>query len=532
MLKALLKVQWAIFVSIFTGSARSKKKQSAGKIIGFTFLMIYALGALMFLFFHLFDTIAGPFRMLGLDWFYFTMMWLIAFALMFIGSVFTAKAQLFEAKDNERLLAMPIPAGMILLSRMLTLYLLNFFFGILVIAPAVVVWVLQCGFTAMGIVSLIVLTLTMPMLAMAVSCLIAWLISLIVSRVEKKSLVTMVFSVAFLGVYFVFCARMNVYITRLAENGALLAGKLGAVKPLLWLGDAVANGNAISLLLSVLVTVLPLAVVYYLLARAFISVVTAERAAKKKVYRREAMQVQSPNRALLRRELAHLGASPSYMLNAGMGILFLIAGGVVLLVKKQAVLELLQMLGLPLEQLVLIAALGCCLILSMVIFTAPSPSMEGKSYWVLRAMPITTMQIIGTKLLLAELVTLLPTLFLIISFAIALKLTVLQILLLAACVLAYMELTAVFGMMTGIRHARLDWLNETQAVKQSIGVLTSMLFGMGLVAAMAIPYYVFLFKSFSPLAYMAICTAVMLAAVLLIRQWISTKGVRRYEELA
>ena len=104
--------------------------------------------------------------------------------------------------------------------------------------------------------------------------------------------------------------------------------------------------------------------------------------------------------------------------------------------------------------------------------------------------------------------------------------------LLAACVLAYMELTAVFGMMTGIRHARLDWLNETQAVKQSIGVLTSMLFGMGLVAAMAIPYYVFLFKSFSPLAYMAICTAVMLAAVLLIRQWISTKGVRRYEELA
>ncbi|MCQ2420642.1 MAG: hypothetical protein MJ118_05865, partial [Clostridia bacterium] len=122
MLKALLKVQWAIFVSIFTGSARTKKKQPAGKAIGFVLLMLYALGALMFLFFHVFDTIAAPFRALGLDWFYFTMMWLIAFALMFIGSVFSAKAQLFEAKDNERLLAMPIPAGMILLSRMLTLY--------------------------------------------------------------------------------------------------------------------------------------------------------------------------------------------------------------------------------------------------------------------------------------------------------------------------------------------------------------------------------------------------------------------------
>ncbi|MCQ2420613.1 MAG: hypothetical protein MJ118_05715, partial [Clostridia bacterium] len=406
------------------------------------------------------------------------------------------------------------------------------FFGILVIAPAVVVWALQGRVTVMGIVSLIVLTLTMPMLALAVSCLIAWLVSLIVSRVEKKSLVTMVFSVLFLGVYFVFCARMNVYITKLAENGALLAGKLGAVWPLLWLGDAVAAGNAVSLILSVLVTALPMVLVYFLLSRAFIGLVTTERSAKKKVYRREAMQVQSPNRALLRRELAHLGASPSYMLNGGMGLLFMLAGGVVLLVKRQAVLDLLQMLNLPQEQIVLIAALACGMILSMVLFTAPAVSMEGKSYWVMRAMPVDTVQIIGAKILLAEIVTAVPTVFLILSIAIVLKLTALQILLLAACVLAYMELITVFGMMTGIRHARLDWLNETQAVKQSIGVLMSMLFGMGVVAGLAIVYYVLLLRILSPLAYLAICTAVMLIGILLIRQWIGTKGVRRYEELA
>lgn len=532
MLKALMKVQLAVFASIFSGQARAKKKQSVGKTVAFSLLMVYAFGSLMFLFYHIFDTLAAPFSMAGIEWFYFTVLWLMAFAIMFIGSVFTAKAQLFEAKDNERLLAMPIPAGVILLSRMLTLYLLNLLLGLLAIIPASIVWGIRAGFSAVGVVSILVLTLTMPLFAMAVSCLIAWLVSLIASRVEKKNLVTMVFSVLFLGVYFVFCARMNVYITRLAENGALLAGKLGAVKPLFWLGDAVAHGSALSLLLSVLVTALPMVIVYALLSRSFTKVVTTEHAGKKKVYRREALAVTSPRKALLRRELTHLGSSAGYMLNAGLGLLFMLAGGVVLLVKGGVLMEAVGRLGLTQEQLMLAGAIACCALLSTVVFTAPSPSMEGKNYWILRAMPITTKEILNTKLQMAELLTAIPAAFLVVCIAIVLKLSVPQTLLLLVSALAYLEMTACLGLVFGLRYAKLDWINDTQAVKQSIAVLFSMFGDMALVVAIALPYFLFLMGSFSPAAYLMIWTAVLIAAAALLRRRIFTKGVERYEELA
>ena len=51
--------------------------------------------------------------------------------------MFTAKAQLFEARDNELLLSMPIKPSAILASRMVSLLLLNLGFELLVAIPAV-----------------------------------------------------------------------------------------------------------------------------------------------------------------------------------------------------------------------------------------------------------------------------------------------------------------------------------------------------------------------------------------------------------
>jgi hypothetical protein len=46
------------------------------------------------------------------------------------------------------------------------------------------------------------LALALPFLAMALSGLVAWLLSLLTARVRNKSLMTTVFSLVFLGAYF------------------------------------------------------------------------------------------------------------------------------------------------------------------------------------------------------------------------------------------------------------------------------------------------------------------------------------------
>jgi len=121
MLKSLLRVRFAALLAAFTGQSRKRGRQTKGKAAGYAILMLYCFCAFVFLFYTSFSQLAAAFFPAGLGWLYFAMFAIMAFALMFIGSVFTAKSQLFEAKDNELLLSMPVPPGMILLSRMAAL---------------------------------------------------------------------------------------------------------------------------------------------------------------------------------------------------------------------------------------------------------------------------------------------------------------------------------------------------------------------------------------------------------------------------
>ena len=67
----------------------------------FPHLNVYENIAFGMLFYTSFSALAGVYAKLSLGWLYFAMYAVAAFALMVFGTVFTAKAQLFEAKDNK-----------------------------------------------------------------------------------------------------------------------------------------------------------------------------------------------------------------------------------------------------------------------------------------------------------------------------------------------------------------------------------------------------------------------------------------------
>ena len=167
MLKTLLRVRMAALLAAFTGQSRKRKSQTKGKAVGYAFLMLYCFCAFVFLFYASFSQLAAAFFPAGLGWLYFAMFAIMAFALMFIGSVFTAKSQLFEAKDNELLLSMPVPPGMILLSRMAALLAMNFVLELVVALPVFVSW-LQYGETSgTGIAAFVVIVLVLPLFSLA-----------------------------------------------------------------------------------------------------------------------------------------------------------------------------------------------------------------------------------------------------------------------------------------------------------------------------------------------------------------------------
>lgn len=529
MFKTLLKTRLAALLAGFSGAGRHGGKKSSGKgrKILFAVLMLYCFAVFAGSFYAAFLQLAKSFVAAGAAWLYFVMYAMMSFALMFVGSVFTAKAQLFEARDNALLLAMPIPPGDILLSRMAALVVLNAVFQLPVAIPALAVWC-RCGHaSAMGTVAFVLLLPALNLFTLAVTSLAAWLISLLTSRMRRKNLVTLLFSVLFLGAYFIVVGRLNTYVSELAASGAQLANTLGRVSPLVWLGAAMAEGSLTALLGSLALLLIPFVLVLLLLARSFTGIVTAKRGSIRRQYREKALRPTSPQAALLRREFARLGASAGYMLNAGLGMLFSVAITAFLLFGRGKVTALMQELGFG-EEILLVLAAVIGFVLCTLTFSASSVSLEGRNLWIVRTSPLRSAEILMAKRkmhgILALIAALLPPLG-----AVPL-LGPVRALVLALMGAGFALVTADIGLMENLRHPNLTWQNEMQPIKQGAAVMLTMLILMGMMLVVLV-LYAAVGEWTDIRLYLLLWTCAFFLFDRLLVRWIRTRGAEIFETL-
>ena len=531
MFKALLKTRLAAFGAYYSGAARrrgGKKKSGAGQKVLYALLFLYCFVVFIGLFYTVFSTLAGAFGGTDFAWLYFAMYAILSFALMFIGSVFTAKSQLFEARDNELLLSMPVPPRHILGSRMAALVIINAVFQLIVAIPALAAWLIAGYGSGMGILAFVLLLPALNLFTLAVTCLFAWLLSLLTSRMRNKNVITLIFSVVFLAAYFVLVSRMNQYVAELAVRGAQLAQTLGGVSPLVWLGAAMVDGNAAALLGSLAILLVPFAAAYTLLSHSFIGIVTMKRGAVKIQYREKEMKTATPRAALLRREFARLGSSASYMLNAGLGVVFCVAGAGFLLFGGGKVREFVEMLSIGPDVLTMLLTGILCYMLCTMVFSASSVSLEGKNLWIVRTAPVATNEVLMAKrrmhILIALPAALLPA-------AVSAMYVGGHALFAALCAGMFALVTADVGLAENLRHPNLTWINEMQPVKQGAAVLLTMLILLGLLIAPTL-LYVIVLPDVDARIFLTALAAVFFGLDRLLCRWIRTRGAERFERLS
>lgn len=528
MFKALLKARLQALLSSFykgkTGGISPVKKALIG------LLLVYVAGVFLFIFGSLFFSLALPLANAGLGWLYFALAAIMAAALMFVGSVFMTMTQLYDAKDNELLLSMPIPPSYILGSRMLLLLIVNLMYELLIILPAGVIWCIFGKPSFAGAVCFLFVFAALPFLSFALSAAVGWVIAKIALRVRNKSIVSLVLFVVFMAVYFTLVGRVNVYIAELVENSAAIAEGLSAAIPVYWLGASISDGNFLYLIPTLLICLLPFALVMYLLSTSFISMITDRRGIGKIRYRGGEMKVSSPDSALLRKELKHLFSSSPYLLNSGTGSLFTLAGAVVLAVKHQTVSDYLALIPGFESILPALFCLALCYISSMVLVSAPSISIEGKNLWITRSMPVDSFSILRAKLLLHLVIALPPCLIaelVIIIFFGGDPLSVAGLLLLP---LLFNLFIGLLGLLTNLHFPKFDWINETVAVKQTASVAICIFGSWGVLIAAAVPY-IWLQNVLGAGAYMIILSALFAAVCAFMYYRLRTYGVRRLEEI-
>ncbi len=537
MIKTLLAVRLrSVFASLLgKKNDGTKPTATAGRLIGLA--VAYVIIVFCLLFAIAVSAIGAAAIMIpaGMDWLYYAIFALFAFSFIFIFSVFETKSELFECKDNELLLSMPISPRHIVLSRIFAVLVYNYLEGLLIYLPVTVVY-LAFGGNALSLVGVIISFLCIPLLATALSSGVGYLVALISKRIKRNSFVTVGISLVFLAIYFVGYNAFINGMTALEDPNFDISAAVSASGVFYYIGCAVTMHPIWTPVLVALTAILAY-VAYRVISESYISIVSNTGSEKRSVYRAKRLKASGAFTALIKKEMKRFISSATYMLNAGMGIIFTVVIGVAGLIGKSNLALLAAELTEGADWLdpsELMAPVAIALLVMMAglnMMSSAALSMEGKNLWILKSMPISSRDVIFAKTMPHILISTPPMLvaavFLIIATDSSPIFWPFFILTPTAANVAF----AFFGMVLNTAFPKFDYENEAQPVKQSLPVFVSMmagtLFGLLILIANLILSTLGLSLLVSALTLLLMLTLAALFGVIL-----NFRSVRKYDSLS
>jgi len=527
-----------------------KKKLSIGRMLFIVFLLCYVIASVLFVLASLFNALLEPFYSAGIGWMYFVFLAIIVFGLCVINVIFTAPAQLFNSKDNELLFSMPVKPSSILISRLLAILTFEYVFALMVALPALAVWISGGYAKPAGVLFFITGVILLPLMAMAIALVLAWLLAAVTARLKHKNIITLTLSIGFLLVYFYIAFNFQKYLGELVSRGMELAQAFKrALPPFYAFGVSAQQGSAVNALVFALWALLPFAAAVFLLSVNYRRILITNRgnaAAVKTVYKAKkekagSVKAGSAFSALVRKETAHYWNSPVVILNSSIGSLFMLVLSVLVIVRRQDILsaiDQLNMSGSPAEGELTISSFTtavCAVVLLLLntfnIRSASLISLEGSSLWIVKSIPVPVKTVLQSKICVHLLISSIPCLIASVCTAAVFASGASDWLIIILLPQVFCVFMAAGGLALNLCFPKLDWTNEIQAVKQGLSAIIAIFAGDGIVIALTLVYVFLLSSAVSLTAFLWLCVLLIAAGAAALYMWLLRSGVKKFEQL-
>ena len=313
-------------------------------------------------------------------------------------------------------------------------------------------------------------------------------------------------------------------IQDLVANAAEYGEKLKSSAYALYVFGQSGCGSWRAMLIVTAVVAAAAVLTWRMLSKSFLKIATASGAVSKTARPQRAEKCRTADDALLTKEFRRFTSSPLYMLNCGLGVLFLLAAAVMIIIKGDVLRATLgAVFGTRPGALAVLSTVVICLIAMMNDMAAPSVSLEGKSIWIPQSLPIAPWQALRAKLRMHLLLTGIPAGLCAVCAGAVLTQSAAETVLLLIAVLSVVALSAVFSLTLGVKMPNLTWTNEAVPVKQSGSVLIA-IFGGWIYAAVLGVLYLVVGTHIGGLAYLAFFSAFSLAIAFALYRWLKTRG--------
>jgi len=451
--------------------------------------------------------------------------------MVFMFTLYKANGYLYSFRDFDLLLSLPVTERAVLLSKVFMMYLNNLVYMVLGYVPIAIVHGVVSGAGVVYYLLAFVLMFFLPLIPMVAAALLALPLALVSSRSRFSNLVMLVGSIVL--VVLVMWAQFA--ITSVASEEAVMEallsarGAVGYYLPAAWLVEGM-SGSLLSALLFVGANLLAAAVFVFFYGKAFcvINAKMTERYARSS-YKMRGLAVSGRLGALVKRELRGYFSAPVYVLNTAMGVvLATLYIGMLLFMDFEKLAVFLDMPGAADMMLpVTLVVLAFCAVLGTT--TACSVSMEGRSFWVLKSLPVSFADVANAKIAMSLLISV-PLLTIDITvLAIVINFSMVQFLVVLAVVVLCCLMAALGGLVCNLHFPNLTWKSQTQAVKQSVSVIVAMAMHFALIA---IPCVLFVVLKVADITlFLCGVAAYLLLICVVLRMYLLRKGAKLYKAL-
>ncbi|MBE5882102.1 MAG: hypothetical protein E7289_07355 [Lachnospiraceae bacterium] len=404
--------------------------------------------------------------------------------LIFIASFFTVffdvfkiGGVIFRQKGYDMISSLPLSDGAVVVSRFVRMYVESLIVAVLIFAPGLTVYaVFEHPAISFYLLAVLVIA-TVPLLPLALSVFLGTLITAASSRMKHKAMAEAGFSLLLVIGVLVLSMRLSgveddfslEMLKQFSETATRAMEK--AYPPAVAIGRAMTTSGVVECIVFAVVSVLVTAAVMWIVKQRFHAVCRSlYTTVAKHNYAMGHLKQNSVRKALLIREARRYFASGPYVSNTIIGPVLGAVMGVILACTDvdqmivQFTAQIPDSVNMNVKGVIplLIAA-----VMSMMNVVCISVSMEGKQWWISKNLPLSARMIFDAKLLFNLL--LIAPFYVVAEICVMLALRpgifeAVWILLLPALLIVF---SCVFGLRINLLFPKMDWENETVAVKQS-----------------------------------------------------------------
>lgn len=481
---SLIKACMTDNMRFFCIKTKSKKKnKSTNKLIP-----IFLVSAIFISIWSYANMMMEPLRGINLEFVLLSLFALFTSLFVLIEGIYKASSLLFNCKDDNLLFSLPIKRSTVLFIRIFKFYIFELFFNILFLLPAIVVYVsyIHPNIT-FYIVSLIALIL-FPIIPIVVSCIIGGIISITSSKFKLKNLAQICITMIFLLIVMYVSFNLQNVIKNIAQNASSINDIITKLYyPVGAYIKLITNFNIKDLALFIIIHLVVFIGMIFVLSKIYFKINSNVKSVKTLHNKSEyTIKTRKPMLALIKKEFNRFVSTPVFVINSGFGLVFYIALCVLVSLKIESSLQMISGQGIDISfnvqdviQYIPLIQFGLvCFASLMSSITCSMISLEGKSFSILKSLPIKPAKIVLSKVYAAVAIMipfiLIGDLIMFIRF----KFSILEMVMILIASIILPLVSELIGIIVNLKYPKMDAENDTEVVKQSMSSFVAVFAGM------------------------------------------------------